>query len=220
MGIISVEQSGELYWLGRYTERAYTTIRVFAQAYDEMIDGIENSYEDFCRNLDIPDIYGDKDTFIRRYPFDLEDPNSIRSNLERAYDNAIVLRETIHTASLSYIQMAIYDMEKAAASRSPLLELQKIIDHLLAFYGIIEDQIENEQTRNLIKAGKRIERVDLYARLALPREKIEREVRRLSHRIERCGIPYDREAMMSLQAQVSQDPLDDSGILKAVNSIL
>ena len=32
MGIISVEQASRLYWLGRYTERVYTTIRMFLKA--------------------------------------------------------------------------------------------------------------------------------------------------------------------------------------------
>ena len=27
MGIISIEQSGRLYWLGRYTERVFTTLK-------------------------------------------------------------------------------------------------------------------------------------------------------------------------------------------------
>ena len=37
MGIISLEQTDRLYWLGRYSERVYTTIRLFSQRYDIMI---------------------------------------------------------------------------------------------------------------------------------------------------------------------------------------
>ena len=29
MGIISIEKADHLYWLGRYTERVYTILRVF-----------------------------------------------------------------------------------------------------------------------------------------------------------------------------------------------
>ena len=39
------------------------------------------------------------------------------SNLKRAYDNAVVLREEIGTEALSYIQLAIYAMQKAAKSQ-------------------------------------------------------------------------------------------------------
>lgn len=31
MGIISVAQQDELFWLGRYTERVYTTLRIYAR---------------------------------------------------------------------------------------------------------------------------------------------------------------------------------------------
>ena len=70
MGIISVEHTDRLYWLGRYSERVYTTIRLFADSFDEMIDLCENSYDDFCRKLDIPNIYTSRENFIERYCFD------------------------------------------------------------------------------------------------------------------------------------------------------
>lgn len=77
MGIISVEHTDRLYWLGRYSERVYTTIRMFAQCYDTMIDDIEEEYDRFCHNLDIPNIYQSGEDFIERYCFDESDPNSI-----------------------------------------------------------------------------------------------------------------------------------------------
>lgn len=68
-------------------------------------------------------------------------PDSIISNLNRAYDNAIVLRESIGSETLSFIQLAIYEMNKAKKSKSPVVELQKVNDNLLAFYGTVDDQI-------------------------------------------------------------------------------
>lgn len=136
MGIISVEHTDRLYWLGRYSERVYTTIRMFAQCYDTMIDDIEEEYDRFCHNLDIPNIYQSGEDFIERYCFDESDPNSIYSNLLRAYDNAIVLREEIGSETLSYIQLAIYEMQKAHQSQAPLIELQKVTDNIVAFWGI------------------------------------------------------------------------------------
>lgn len=46
MGIISVEQADRLYWLGRYTERVYTTLRIFYRSFDTMIDEITDSYRE------------------------------------------------------------------------------------------------------------------------------------------------------------------------------
>ena len=116
MGIISVEQADHLYWLGRYTERVYTTLRVYFQSFDTMIDEKADSYQKFCESVDIPNIYISKEDFLKRYPFDPDNPDSIISNLNRAYDNAVVLRESIGSETLSYIQLAIYDMNKAAIS--------------------------------------------------------------------------------------------------------
>ncbi len=82
MGIISVEQADRLYWLGRYTERVYTTLRMFCQSFDVMIDELGDSYREFCKKLDIPDSYGDKAAFLKQYPFDCENPDSIISNLD------------------------------------------------------------------------------------------------------------------------------------------
>ena len=203
MGIISVEQTDHLYWLGRYTERVYTTIRVYSRSFDTMIDEVTDSYQKWCQLVDIPDIYGSKDVFRKKYPFDAENPDSIISNLERAYDNAIVLRESIGSETLAYIQLAIYEMNRAKDSRSPLIELQKVTDNLMAFRGIADDQIDSEQIRNSLKTGKRIERVDLYARLGASREQLIREVSRMIPRVERSGMEYDPQKLITLNVLVN-----------------
>ena len=56
MGIISMEKVDHLYWLGRYTERVYTTLRVFFHIYDKMIEQPEGIYAKYCERLNIPNI--------------------------------------------------------------------------------------------------------------------------------------------------------------------
>ena len=191
MGIISVEQVDHLYWLGRYTERVYTTLKIYSESFDRMIDESEDSYQKYCDSLDIPNIYESKEDFLKRYPFDISVPDSIISNLNRAYDNAIVLRETIGSEALSYIQLSIYAMNNASVSDAPLIDLQQIMDDLLSFWGLVDDQIDSDQIRNIIKAGKRIERIDLYARLEVEKPRLVREVRRMIPRVLRSGMKYD-----------------------------
>ncbi len=220
MGIISVEQANRLYWLGRYTERVYTTLRIYSQSFDNMIDEITDSYEEFCNSIDIPNIYKSKDDFRRRYPFDTENPDSIISNLNRAYDNAIVLRESIGSEALSYIQLAIYDMNKAAISNAPLIEMQQIIDHILAFWGIADDRIDSEEVRNIIKAGKRIERIDLYARLGASQTELIREVCRMIPRVQKSGLSYDESKLELVKELVESSELDYYRIVSIVETIL
>lgn len=220
MGIISVEQTDHLYWLGRYTERVYTTIRVYSRSFDTMIDEVTDSYRKWCQLVDIPDIYGSKDVFRKKYSFDVENPDSIISNLNRAYDNAIVLRESIGSETLSYIQLAIYDMNKAMVSRAPLIEMQRVIDNLLAFWGIADDRIDSEQIRNIIKAGKRIERIDLYARLGASPKELQREVHRMVPRVEKSGMKYDEEKLALLKRLVEEENLDYYKIVNEVETLI
>lgn len=207
-------------WLGRYSERVYTTLRLYSNSFDTMIDEIADSYAEFCKMVDIPDIYGSKEVFREKYPFDEENPDSILSNLNRAYDNAIVLREEIGSEALSYIQLAIYDMNKARISRAPLIEMQRVIDNILAFWGIVDDSIDSEQVRNIIKTGKRIERIDLYARLGIERKELVREINRLVPRIARSGMEYREDKINVLKELVAEPEINYYRIVYEIETIL
>lgn len=224
MGIISLEQTNRLYWLGRYSERVYTTIRLYSKCYDDMIDDIGENYADFCKMLEIPNIYQSKEDFNQRYGFDETDPNSILSNLIRAYDNAIVLREEIGSETLSYIQLAIYAINKAKISRAPLLELQNVQDNILAFWGISDDFIESETIRNIIRTGKRVERIDLYARLKIGARELKSELRRLHTRLVSSGMHYDQECLDFLSGAIEHidenAAIDYCGIVRNVESLV
>ena len=220
MGIISVERADRLFWLGRYSERVYTTLRLYSTSYDELIDGVGDDYKAFCKMIDIPDVYGSKEVFEEKYPFDETNPDSIISNLNRAYDNAIELRDEIGSEVLSYIQLAIYAMNKAKISKAPLIEMQYVIDNLLAFWGLADDSIDSEAARNMIKTGKRIERIDLYARLKLSPTDLAREVYRLIPRVERSGLSYDRDNLLILKGLVEAPEIDYYNVVNVVESIV
>ncbi|MCD7842316.1 MAG: alpha-E domain-containing protein [Lachnospiraceae bacterium] len=221
MGIISVENTDRLYWLGRYSERVYTTIKLFAESFDTMIDMDEmGSLDNFCKRLEIPNIYTSGVDFVGRYCFDPEDPNSIYSNLTRAYDNCIVLREEIGSDTISYIQLAMYEMNRARISESPLIELQHVLDDILAFWGIVDDEIDSENVRNIIKVGKRVERLDLYARLHMSREELKREVDRLSGRIWRTCLKYRQSYLDDLSRLVDEPRIDYITIVQKTEMLL
>ena len=220
MGSISIEQTDRLYWLGRYSERTYTTLRLYAKSYDSMLDDLPGGYQEYCRRLEIPNIYKNKEAFIRNYAYDRTNINSIVSNLIRAYDNAIVLREEIGSEALAYIQLAIYEVGRAEASDAPMIEIQNIMDNLMAFWGIIDDAIDSENVRNIIKIGKRVERLDLYARLKFGREDLIREYCRLAGRIERTGIRYNAEALEALHELLQKKRPDYRQIVTETEKIL
>ena len=220
MGIISVEHTDRLLWLGRYSERVYTTLRLFADYFDTMIEMNMDEYERFCISQDIPLIYTSIDDFTSKYCFDIDDPNSIYSNLIRAYDNAIVLREAIGSETLAYIQLAVYAMNKAAISEAPLVSLQRVIDNIVAFWGIADDSIDNENVRDLIKLGKRIERIDIYSRLKMDSCELKREMKRLNDRISSVNIRYSHKCLMHLNYLVEEDEPDYAEIVKEVEALI
>lgn len=220
MGVKSIMNTDRLYWLGRYSERVYTTLKLFERSFDTLIEQYGGDHREFCRSLEIPDIYTDKDDFIGKYAFSLEDPNSIMSNLHRGYDNAIELRDEIGSECLAYIQLAIYEIEIAKQSDAPGLAFQKVTDYLLAFWGCVDDQIDDENTRNIIKIGKRVERLDLYARLGRGPEEIQREVKRLAGRIDRTDLVYDHEKLEALKDLSVQPELDHPAIISAVEALV
>lgn len=209
MGIISLEKQDHLFWLGRYTERVFTTIRTFLIGYDKMLDDEATTYITICEQLDIPDIYGSQEEFIKTYIYSPEDPNSIYSNLKHAYDNAVVLRDEISSSSLSYIQMAMDSMEEHSKDPFSLLHLQHVLDVLFAFWGSVDDMVLSENTRNILKAGRYIERLDLYIRLGYPDSSIQREFKKLEHRMSHLtAMQYDTDIYKTfVQAVENRAPL-------------
>ena len=108
---ISIENSNRLLWLGRYSERVYTTLKFFADQFDAMIDGGKELYGGYTSRGD----------FAKKYCFDESNSSSVSFGLVRAYDNAIELRREIGSDAFSYIQMAVYEMSQAEKSEAPLL---------------------------------------------------------------------------------------------------
>lgn len=182
MSAFTIEKANNLYWLGRYIERVFISITAYQDIFDRIIDGDEHAYHDYCKQLDIDDFYLNDAHFVTSYLYDRDNPDSLISNLLRAYDNAIVLREEITSATLSYIQLACNAFEKMEFSEAPVLQLQQIKDDIFAFWGCVDETVD-EVEKNIIKCGKYVEQVDLCFRLAYDRQDLEKSISRLNNRI-------------------------------------
>ena len=216
MGTLTIGRSDNLFWLGRYIERAYQSIQLYMIGYDRMIDIDEQYYKTICEQMNIPELYGSREAFIEQYAFDKKNPYSIIASVERAYDNAMVMRDEISSNTLSYIHMIQGRMKKAAASESPVYYLQQVLDNILAFWGCLDDEIYDESIRNTVKCGKRVERLDIYLRLKKPKEELNREVRRLMQRIDSTKLSYNRAALLYTAAMIEEDPIEYEELLNKV----
>lgn len=204
MGVISLDRADSLFWLGRYTERVFTTVKVFFQYYDKMIDQNENAYQKFCMELSIPDVYGSRENFVRDYILDEANPDSIISNMKRAYDNALVSRDDVSTESMAYLELCLQAIRREKGSAAPLFELQSVIDDIYAFWGSIDDCILDEETRNIVKCGRYVERMDLYLRLGYGWVSVAKEFAKFTKRLERVRIGYDQNRFRELESMITR----------------
>ena len=209
MGTITRLNGSNLYWLGRYTERVFTTLNSFFNYFDLMIDVDKDSYIKYLEKIGVPNIYTDDSDFFDRYLFDKTDPNSLRSNLERAMDNGIVLRESIKSSSLSYLQLALNKFKAVRGTRKVRYDLLPVRDDLYAFWGSVEDNMEDLESRDLIYIGKAVERLDLFVRLSYKDE----DIRRVFDYLTGLVHPYENvyNSVLNVEAYESLEKLLSRG---------
>lgn len=198
MGALSIEKVDHLLWLGRYMERSYTTQRFIIATYDRALDSTEGNWKGQLEELGFDAQTETPRDFFRACLFDASIPESVAHSMDGAYDNAVRLRDVLGTESLSYVQMAVDALQAARMSDAPLLDLQVIQDNIMAFKGCVDDFVESDAARNLIKCGISVERIDLYARLSYKLGRVRQEVHRLSARVNRTGTPYSQEDLKAL----------------------
>ena len=217
MGSYRISKESRLYWLGRYVERALVTIQYVGIAWDHSLDGPAVDYADWCARMQIPCEYESQEQFLESYLFDAENPNSVPSSIDRAFDNAVVLREVLTSQTLAYLQMAKNTMDNASASDAPMLDLQQVRDYLMAFKGSADENISDEASRMTLKCGFTIERIDMMVRMdAAGPGDLEREADRLSSRLRRTHLARDGRRLQLLgdmatcpNAQANRDVLLD-----------
>lgn len=162
---ISATKANRLFWLGRYVERVYMTLHLLRRVYDKMIDGSPADYQSFWQKLDMSGSYGSTGEFTLGMMYDAENPSSVLSSLNRAMDNAIMLREDIKSETMSYIEMSISMMKQyRMEAMSNVTNLQPITDWMLALRGSAAQRIENPKVLSIIAIGQIIEKMDIMLR--------------------------------------------------------
>lgn len=219
MGIISLERVDNLIWLGRYSERVYLTIKEFFHCYDEMLDN-PTMYQTYCDNLQIPMIYESPRDFVERYVSDETVTDSILANLYRAYDNCIVLRNEIGTETMTYLELALDDLKSIKDFDSFLLDLQLVVDHILAFWASLSENVLDYDVRDIIKLGQRQERMDMYLRLRKQPKDIVKAYNSLDHRLHKTIIPFDLLKMETLKKNIYKNPINYSESIVCVEGLL
>lgn len=222
MDYVSLTKTNRLYWLGRYCERVLSTTQYMMYWYDSMIDGAAIDYKDYCEKMGIPADYESPEAFIQEYIFDRENAFSLRHAAEEMLANGMVLRETISSKTLAYIQMAVNALELGKTDSAPGVELQWVVDDVMAFRGSCDDFIEEEFVRNIIKTGISIERLSLYLRLGYNLENVAKEMKKMLNRLHKSGLQTNAMSLgrIYLYGNENQLNISDEDLLKAVENLV
>ena len=92
LALVTASKADNLFWLGRYTERVFTTLSQFFPFYDRVMDTDVDAFRPFARALDLPEDFEDFDAFIHSFLYDEKNPDSVRSAIVYAFNNAVILR--------------------------------------------------------------------------------------------------------------------------------
>ncbi len=169
MGIITLNKVDELWWLGRYTERVFTTLKTFIPYYDACLDHEPERFRVFSDALDLNADMSDFASFLHDFLYNRQNPNSVCASMNAAFDNAVMLRPEIGTDTLAYIELALNNLRSSKLAEEGRLTKQRAAtDNLLTFWGALEDGRSSSEVKAFVMAGKYIERIDLYSRFARP----------------------------------------------------
>ena len=226
MDFISLSKSNRLFRLGRYYERVALSLQYMMNCYDAMIDTNSFDYEGYCQQQGIPNIYQGVEDFFRRYIFDMENPNSIRSAAELMLGNGMVLRESIGSSTLAYLQMAVYALDEGAGGEATGLQMLEVLDNIMAFRGSYDDFIADDNVRNIIKCGASVECISFALRTGYREENVPEELRKFIKRITRTKLQISALALQSILRQErifdgknTDDVLSKDDFLQAVENL-
>ena len=167
-----------LYWMSRYIERADNVARFMDVNHHLLLDlpvGANEQWEPLVV------VSGDDKPFKKRYEsatrenvihfltFDTENPNSIRSCLRAARENARSVREIISTDMWTQLNQVYLHVEEAARARNdyeaPHKFFESIRDGSAMFAGVTDMTMTHGGGWQFIRLGRLLERADKTTRI-------------------------------------------------------
>ena len=210
LALVTASKADNLYWLGRYTERVFTTLNQFFPFYDRVMDTDVDAFRPFARALDLPEDFQDFDAFIHSFLYDEKNPDSVRSAIVCAFNNAVILRPELSSRLLQYVELAMSSIVEAAdraAFDEDIYKHRDIADNMLAFWGGVENSPVDSTLKSFIFVGKYLERVDLYTRFGYSMEELKAPLAKLANYIMPLnGLPVPQCFADGLRWLVGQLP--------------
>lgn len=206
LALVTASKADNLFWLGRYTERVFTTLSQFFPFYDRVMD----TFRPFARALDLPEDFEDFDAFIHSFLYDEKNPDSVRSAIVYAFNNAVILRPELGSRSLQQVELAMSSIVEASeygGTDADIFKHRDIADNMLAFWGGVENSPVEPTLKSFIFVGKYLERLDLYTRFGYSVEELKAPLAKLgSYILPLNGLPVPQCFAEGLRWLVGQLP--------------
>lgn len=137
---------------------------VLTQSFDYIIDrDFEDGKRLFARlGSDIE--YQNSKDFLNKVTLG-EHPSSLASISFQIKENSTKCRDRIYSHAFSYANRAYLHLKGIKEKTIEIYDIEKFLEHLLGFDGTLSSALIKSEAAKLIELGKRVERVDLEARL-------------------------------------------------------
>lgn len=222
--ILSPTKANSLFWLGRYTERIYLELHLLRLCFDKMIDGAPEDYSTYLESIGNYIVYPDLPATRNGLVHDINNPVSVLSCIERANDNAVILRDEIMSPTLAYIQMCLEKLRNTSktATDTNVEDLQQLTDWILAFWGSVEERVYDPRVRNLLRIGKLVEHIDMNIRFCYKFYRIEEAFVTLLRCYDKEPRAFNERALNELKILLTEELYNpkDSAYLNKVLSLL
>lgn len=172
-----------LYWMGRYVERAESVARLLDAAFYLELDGAGLARDDDgtgpvegvltilgCRGtfeVEYPD--ADRDVVLRYLTFDRKNSRSILTMIARARENARGTQEAISAEVWSEINRLYLYLSGPKAqkkfSSSPSGFFASIKRECILWSGLVDGTLARDEVFHFLQAGRYLERVDQVGRI-------------------------------------------------------
>lgn len=175
MGVVSLNKGQGLYWLARYLTRAS---RLSMEVYSALDHGVGlgraeeglKAVQEFCDRLNIQASFPNLVTFLQLWFLDRRQNWSVWHNLQRAYDNALVLRDILPLEGFASLREGMNLLD--SLTHPDLMVLREVVQDIYAFWGWFEEEAET-LAFTLARFGRLVENLDLGLRLDWPRARLE-----------------------------------------------
>jgi len=168
-----------LYWMGRYLERAENTARFINSTTQVLLDLPRDAafgWDVLLKVAGLDEIYGehypqiDEDSIVHFLVEDERNPSSILSSIHNARENARTVREVLPMElweRINSLYLYIRDnAERVSIGRGPRNDvLQGVIGRRESIIGLLTGSMSQDVAYQLIKLGRNIERADMTTRI-------------------------------------------------------